>query len=113
MRGNAPQVVEALWAAKEEPPAKLVGFSFIWVEVRHANGWGLVRIRLRRFSLVPLLNFATIPSVSNRLSSSRAVEECQVTLPSRIATAPMSREIFLVDDYDGVFKDRVTLRVES
>ena len=28
MRGNAPQVVEALWAAKEEPPAKLVGFSF-------------------------------------------------------------------------------------
>ena len=29
MRGNAPQVVEALWAAKEEPPAKLVGFS-LW-----------------------------------------------------------------------------------
>ena len=29
MRGNAPQVVEALWAAKEEPPAKLVGFSFV------------------------------------------------------------------------------------
>ena len=28
MRGNAPQVVEDLWAAKEEPPAKLVGFSF-------------------------------------------------------------------------------------
>ena len=32
MRGNAPQVVEALWAAKEEPPAKLVGFSFIRTE---------------------------------------------------------------------------------
>ena len=30
MRGNAPQVVEALWAAKEEPPAKLVGFSFLY-----------------------------------------------------------------------------------
>lgn len=24
----------------------------------------------------------------------------------KIATAAMSREIFLVDDYDGVFKDR-------
>ena len=34
MRGNAPQVVEALWAAKEEPPAKLVGFSFFMF-------WGL------------------------------------------------------------------------
>ena len=30
MRGNAPQVVEALWAAKEEPPAKLVGFSLFF-----------------------------------------------------------------------------------
>ena len=33
MRGNAPQVVEALWAAKEEPPAKLVGFSFLELRV--------------------------------------------------------------------------------
>ena len=32
MRGNAPQVVEALWAAKEEPPAKLVGFSLAEID---------------------------------------------------------------------------------
>ena len=41
MRGNAPQVVEALWAAKEEPPAKLVGFSLLYSHFPGFawNGW--------------------------------------------------------------------------
>ena len=37
MRGNAPQVVEALWAAKEEPPAKLVGFSFFQEKIYYGK----------------------------------------------------------------------------
>ena len=44
-------------------------------------------------------------------SSSRAVVACCLTLSVKIATASTSREIFLVNDYDGVFKDRVTLRI--
>ena len=45
MRGNAPQVVEALWAAKEEPPAKLVGFFFLMWMSGVRTGEGLEKIR--------------------------------------------------------------------
>ena len=59
MRGNAPQVVEALWAAKEEPPAKLVGFSFLaglrcWAEYgwsHQERGLGPFALSLERNSL--------------------------------------------------------------
>ena len=46
MRGNAPQVVEALWAAKEEPPAKLVGFSFVQGNIETEPSYGCIRISL-------------------------------------------------------------------
>ena len=46
-------------------------------------------------------------------SSSRAEAACHVTLFLKIATASMSREIFLVNDYDGVFKERFESNIES
>ena len=49
----------------------------------------------------------TARSDTSPISSSRAVEACQSMLSIRIATATTSREIFLVNDYDGIFKERV------
>ncbi len=52
----------------------------------------------------------TALSDTSPISSSRAVEACQSMLSIRIATATTSREIFLVNDYDGIFKDGVEKR---
>ena len=50
---------------------------------------------------------------TNRPASSRAEAACHVTLFLKIATASMSREIFLVNDYDGGFKERFESNIES
>ena len=55
---------------------------------------------------LPITSLTALADTSPN-SSSRAVAECQMMPTVKIATATTSREIFLVNDYDGIFKERV------
>ena len=58
---------------------------------------------------LPITSLTALADTSPN-SSSRAVAECQMMPTVKIATATTSREIFLVNDYDGIFKDGVEKR---